>query len=103
MRNRFLEGTGTLNDAKIFKSAGLSNIKGSIMHGYVPTQSVSIDYSGALYFGLKYWQHVSWGSGVAWSYAHTYLDASRYNTIYDDNITTVQPASYAVVYIMKVN
>lgn len=88
--NSFLEGSNT---AGTVKSAGLPNIKGAV--GYYSNIMDNVD--GAFYRGG------TGGSGfnsVATA-VQTYFDASRYASIYRDDVDTVQPKSVTVKFCIK--
>ena len=102
LTGRFLEGVTNVTSTKSFKSAGLPNITGNSM---VPFQTSGEHYgtfqNGALqsfyertglWYGLENW---------IISYYRVNLNASLCNPIYG-NSSTVQPASYTVMYIIKI-
>ena len=110
LTGRFLEGV--IVEPKIFKEAGLPNITGSFdvriaNNGYniqsgpiiYPTDSTSAlqanDYGTNI--GV-----MSFGRTSASGYSGVELNASKSSSIYKDDCTTVQPASYTVYYIMKI-
>ena len=96
MTGRFLEGVTSASAAKVLKSAGLPNIKGTL----VGSGGCGFLYSASGAFYTYGNSHVSWDDGGdLWH--HGGFDASRYNSIYG-NSTTVQPNSYTVMYIMKI-
>lgn len=93
MQGRFLEGVKNIEDTKSLKSAGLPNITG-IFSGDDYTRS------GAFYrYHTGSGHYMVAGAGLGDTYG---FDASRCSKIYRNDVTTVQPASYTVVYIMKV-
>ena len=110
LRARFLEGVATLNEAKSIRAPSLPNIKGSFSvdpkedEGMFCPEDMPFITSGA--FSVKY--HSSFYSTGTSATGHNYdietvaFDAHASNPIYSDGATTVQPASYTVVYIMKV-
>lgn len=102
LTGRFLEGVTSSPGGT--KSAGLPNITGRIEHGYVLTQKDSCAVNGALYVNRT--QHTmltsSSGTGQTMMFSGTYFDAHKSNTIYSDSCSTVQPASYTVIYIIKI-
>lgn len=100
LTGRFLEGV-TAN-AKKFKEAALPNIYGDF--------SANAFGSGELYsnviIGAIRTRHSTTGHWVVssnYSYYHTFdIDASRCSPVYRNDCSTVQPASYTVMYIIKV-
>ena len=91
-----MEGVTSASAAKVSKAAGLPNIKGAFSDcGFDCWPSAS----GAFYLqrgGARGVHDINWGDGTTFLF-----DASRSSTIYG-NSTTVQPASYTVMYIMKI-
>ncbi len=88
--NRFLEGAA---DIGIFKDPGLPNIigtAGSVIANIHP--SGAFGTTGLYAYGTGY-QHSNYG---------LYFDASRCSDIYRNDINTVQPKAYTVMYIIKV-
>lgn len=81
-----------------YVEAGLPNIKGTF----------SADQW--VYYGLRYsgaFKFTGWiGAGDAGTGGNDHalftFDASSYNNIYNDEVNTVQPASYTVYYIIKI-
>lgn len=94
LNGRFLEGTtGT---PRSFKSAGLPNITGSAV--------ICSPWTGASGSGCL-WTNSGSGTFVEGQYPQTYtrslyIDASKSSSIYGAS-TTVQPASYTVMYYIK--
>lgn len=71
-------------------SAGLPNIKGDTeFHANKGTRTGALTMDGGGY--AVAWQNNTWWSGSGVS-----LNASRYNSIYSDNVSTVQPPAYKV-------
>lgn len=110
LRERFLEGVATLNEAKSIRDPSLPNIKGSFSvdpreqegmfcpedRPFITSGAFSIKYNSRLY-------STSTGvSGLTYDIETVAFDAHASNPIYSDSATTVQPASFTVVYIMKV-
>ena len=94
LRNRFLEGVGTVGDVKKLIEPGLPNLKGHILLWKF------IGSDGKLfsdqYIG-KTTQTRDGGADPTWI---TSFNASYYNPIYGRS-NTVQPASYTVYYIIR--
>lgn len=104
LQGRFLEGVTSINDVKILHDAGLPNIT-AIFPSEVPKYNASAYiFSGAAQQNAI----TSYGGwGTAWNDQglNTYkidFDAKRCSSIYG-NSSTVQPESFTVIYIMKVN
>lgn len=100
LTGRFLEGT--IANPKEFKEAGIPNIIGNSGIGFFAT---GVDYStlgsGAIrspYVTIGRWH----GQSDTTSYHSITFNASLFSSIYRNDITTVQPASYTVMYIMKI-
>ena len=88
---------GVTANPKIFKDAGLPNITGSFGHysrwsGAAKATGAFQSYIFSAYYNL---QSTEAGQGET-------FDASRCSSVYRNDITTVQPASYTVYYIIKV-
>ncbi len=80
-----------------YKEAALPNIKGTAQ-----LYSTYANHTGALY---RLNVSILTGNHDAGIVPYPYqvgFDASLYNNIYNDNCTTVQPASYTVMYIIKI-
>ena len=93
LTGRFLEGVTSVSAAKQTKAAGLPNIT-----GHFPSESGYTNPSGAFYKGSGSYGEGDGGNGTdEW----IYFDASRSSSVYGKS-TTVQPASYTVMYIMKI-
>ena len=104
LTGRFLEGVTADSSSKIFKAAGLPNIRGYSNIGY---QTSGINYgtrqSYAIqetYYSQGYWSEYPDRNVV--SYYQFNFDASRCSSVYRNDITTVQPASFTVYYIIKI-
>ncbi len=97
LSGRFLEGV-TANP-KSFKEAGLPNIQGSLVfcNGY-HIGSATGAFILKRYTSAWVDQNANWQSDLR----QIDFNASNYKSIYSDDITTVQPSSYTVYYIMKV-
>lgn len=99
LTGRFLEGV-TANP-KIFKDAGLPNITGSYSTGAFGSGGPNNRIIGAIY--TYHYTTGNWDNGENSCYYHAFnIDASRCSTVYRNDITTVQPASYTVYYIIKI-
>ena len=99
LTGRFLEGVTSASAAKQFKAAGLPNIKGEYSANDLNDDDTAPTYSGAFYTQRSNKREALNGSDKpCWSIA---FDASKYNSIYGSS-TTVQPAAYTVMYIMKI-
>ena len=96
--NRFLEGDANIG---IFKDPGLPNIRGTVAIGH--STSYPIEDSGFFTERTYYGGH-SLANGIETSISsYNYsCSASAYNPIYSDDIVTVQPRSYTVMYIIKI-
>ena len=97
LTGRFLEGVTSASAAKVSKSAGLPNITGTFTDcgfDWWPSSS------GAFYYKKECSRGVHDIAGEK-NGPRFYFDASRSSSIYG-NSTTVQPASYTVMYIMKI-
>lgn len=91
LTGRFLEGV-TANP-KSFKEAGIPNITGWFARTW------------NAYCGGVFYRGSSWGDGGLYAGYNDYeilFDASRCSPVYRNDITTVQPSSYTVYYIMKI-
>lgn len=98
-----------LDSAGIYKEAALPNIKGSIAPNPKEKESLfqpeddPLITEGAL--DMEYDKRLATGSttqpGSINSSAKIVLDASKYNAIYQDDCTTVQPPSYTVRYYIR--
>ena len=91
----FLEGATNI---KMFKEAGVPNVT-----GYFATETrmkAYISYSGA----FKFSHFIGYGdSGETEQESFVYtFDASRCSPVYRNDISTVQPKSYTVLYIIKI-
>ena len=93
---------GVTSNPKEFKEAGVPNIRGNSGVGFFTT---GVNYStlgsGAIrspYVTVGRWH----GESDTTSYHSITFDASLFSTIYRNDITTVQPASYTVYYVMKI-
>lgn len=95
-RDRFLEGASTTNPIGTEKSAGLPNIKGGITGGGLCSQTgisgafTSSGVSQAFYDQTGNYQRYSLG-----------FDANKSNSIYSDNVDTVQPPAVCTNFIIK--
>ena len=101
LRNRFLEGTTT--KANIFVEAGLPNLKGEYIP--IPTTDGFRSSKGHIGIGVFYTTHYTasgYTTGIFAMNEGLGFDASRYSSIYRDDIMTVQPAAYTVYYIMRI-
>ena len=96
LTGRFLEGV-TSSPGSI-KSAGLPNIKGSMSNLRVTNNVTS---SGVISLDNLHNGVIASGSSGMKIVNFTF-DAQRCSDIYRDDITTVQPKSYCVLYIMKI-
>lgn len=88
--------TGTGSNGNTTIAAGLPNIVGGLTNMYSTGTSL-YDNSGAFGKGSGLNKHGGLNSGT--NYNHDYdvsFSASNYNTIYSDNVTTVQPPAYVV-------
>lgn len=94
---RFLEGVTASPGA--LKEAGLPNIKGNTNTNFrAPGSGTGI---GALSVFNANHKINSGDTGTSGSKEISF-DASRCSSIYKDDCTTVQPASYTVIYVMKI-
>lgn len=95
-RDKFLEGASTTNPVGTEKSAGLPNIKGGITGGALCSQT---GISGALTSsGVSQAFYDQTGNYQRYSLA---FDANKSNSIYSDNVDTVQPPAVCTNYIIK--
>ena len=97
LRDRFLQSYGT-NAAKQTIEAGLPNIKGGLHGLFCTEQDGAINIDSRLQYldpNVGSWYHYSWYEG------HVAFNAGKYNPIYSDECTTVQPPAYTVYYIIK--
>lgn len=95
-RNKFLEGASITNPVGTEKSAGLPNIKAGITGGALGSQT---GVSGALTTASassSYYNQV----GDFQRYSFTF-NANKSNSIYSDNVDTVQPPAVCTNYIIK--
>lgn len=105
LTGRFLEGVTSSPGS--MKSAGLPNIIGSISYDWNESKT---KYEGSLSTSYQSGARKvagNGGSGVFGVHAsYINFDASKTNitcaAIYRNDVTTVQPASYTVLYIMKI-
>ena len=98
LTGRFLEGVTA--SPGIFKAAGLPNIKGKHTIGYGSYRqdtAYGVFYDNGLYTD-SYAFSTAPGNPGFW----LEFDASRCSSIYRNDVTTVQPASYTVYYIIKI-
>lgn len=107
LRERFLEGVGTITDTKLRKEAALPNIKGTIKNGegkFEPVGEFNWILPDGPWLEVKWTQGFSSGGGSRSSgtgISEIRFDAHAANPIYSDNATTVQPKSYTVIYLIK--
>lgn len=93
--NRFLEGADSYGTAK---DAGLPNIKGT--YGANGMTDGEMSSSGALYqASMTKMTSQSWSKSN--QSTQIGLDASKYSSVYKDSISTVQPKSLTVRYIIR--
>lgn len=102
LTGRFLEGVTSSPGS--MKSAGLPNITGHFRN-LLRQKDYGIFASGAIYIDDTFKNNIcgtlnqidiaSMGDSIN-------FDASRCSSVYKDDCTTVQPASYTVLYIMKI-
>ena len=106
MTGRFLEGVTSASAAKKTKSGGFPNIKGKIgaFDTWLMFKGGHRGISGAFYAGPSLGSLNGEGisCGGADGFIDVYFDASKYNPIFRDDVTKVQPDSYTVLYIMKI-
>lgn len=96
---QFIEGLSSLSDLGKRVDAGLPNIKGTTSHSAYG-EGYEAYNDGALYadnYGSAKTISTSWVAGVA-----IHFDASRSNSIYNDNVNTVQPQSIRYPYYIVV-
>lgn len=102
LRNRFFEGT--TNAPKTFKEAGLPNITG-VVGAFLEVTDTPIPWGWGAIYGINHYKTESQtniaGDGDDWD-SEIRFDASRSSKIYGRS-STVQPASYTVYYIMRIN
>ena len=100
LTGRFLEGV--TSNPKKFKEAGLPNITGYLSFRAGEGGYDLFNANGSFYSVLSVSaQPFAMGSGYL-QHRRAYFDASRVSAIYRNDITTVQPASYTVLYIIKI-
>lgn len=111
LNGRMLEGTTNNNDLKKFVNAGLPNIKGTF--SFSPNDNVLIipslggDTTGAFNDTFNISNNSAYtkayaDSGANWSgYKKVGFSAHESNNIYSDGVTTVQPNTYKVMFIIK--
>ena len=92
-----MEGATT---PKSFNEPGLPNLKGKFTLGY-GSHHFGTAYGtfndGDWYYGSNAFSNSPNNPGIWLEF-----DASHYSSIYKDSVTTVQPKSYTVYYIMKI-
>ena len=108
LRNRFIEGANGSGQYKQSVSAGLPNIKGELGPGnerklisYANSKNKIVNTSGA--FSADSNSHCG-GNGDQNGYSarqDIHFNAHNYNSIYDDNVSTVQPNSIRMMYCIK--
>lgn len=82
------------------KSAGLPNIKGATQYNFSKMGIGHVDTDGAIsVYDNPNNRNASTGSGSG--YATIDFDASRYNSIYSDSVTTVQPPAITLLAQIK--
>ena len=96
LTGRFLEGVTSASAAKISKAAGLPNITGYAVGVTIGVHSTPT--GGAFYHNSD--ENVG-GYSSDMDNPTLRFDASRCSSVYGKS-TTVQPASYTVMYIMKI-
>ena len=100
LTGRFLEGVTNASAAKVSKAAALPNITGRFIASDDNMHADSSALGGAFYrMGDNFDNHAGGGGGHE---PVLIFDASRSSSIYKNGVTTVQPASYTVMYIMKI-
>lgn len=102
LTGRFLEGAATTR-ANMFIEAGLPNLKGEYIP--VPTTDGFRSSNGHIGRGVFYTTRYTasgYTTGIFAMNEGLGFDASRYSSIYRDDIMTVQPAAYTVYYIMRI-
>jgi len=84
----------------VFKEAGLPNI---VATHKLEQDNTIFESSGAIYNPNQKFStsNIHTGGIVSTGYVMAF-DASRCSPIYKNDVTTVQPASYTVYYIMKI-
>ena len=93
---RFIEGSTTAGTSK---SAGLPNIKGTIVSVWGVDPPSDIDGTGAFSSTQRAQNRYAGGS---WKGDYTItLDASRSSAVYSDSVTTVQPKSLTSIAQIK--
>ena len=94
LRDRVPQGAGTYA-VNTSIEAKLPNIRGTI----AITRSNGWIYSGAFVPGGDSLPNSTYSFGEYGKYL--YFDASKYNSIYSDDCTTVQPPAFAVAFYIK--
>lgn len=97
LSGRFLEGVTSSPGST--KSAGLPNIIGETANFFRTVETSGP--SGAFYDGNLKSPINAKGTSQA-AFLTQKFDASRCSSVYKNDCTTVQPASYTVLYIMKI-
>lgn len=93
----FLEGSNTVGTVK---DAGLPNIKGGTTNGYSCLSTVD-GSNGAIYMTGSDTGCYGGNLGASLYRSNFAIDASRYSSIYRNDITTVQPKSVTVKFCIK--
>ena len=108
LRNKFLEGASTTNPVGTVKSAGLPNIKGNANFRSGPSQYPNItDFNNAFKNSVNKDTTTSQFTTFAISEgSNSYKDTLKFNahdydSIYSDNVNTVQPPAVCTNYIIK--
>ena len=105
MIGKFPEGASS---AGVAKAAGLPNITGQIDIGIASTdgdtKSIAVTSSGAFnaYDSRNLWQFAKSSVSSSASTTRSQFDASRSSSVYKNDVTTVQPPSLTVRWIVKV-
>ncbi len=98
LSGRFLEGVTSSPGS--MKSAGLPNITGKLDELWTACSGSKI-ITGA-FSGSTQKNATLWAGSIASKHLILDFNAHNSNPIYKDDCTTVQPASYTVLYIMKI-
>lgn len=107
LNGRFLEGTtnslpGNANSTQRFHDAGLPNITATMTRVCSGSQNDPLSTAtGAFTLSSVINLNGYDGGGYGLRAKDLTLDASRSSSVYKDNVTTVQPSSYLVRYIIK--
>lgn len=98
LRNgEFLEGSASAGSRK---SAGIPNLKGKVSVSYWNSWAPYGQSNDPFYKEDGSGQVQSTSAG--WKQRNVFMDASRVSSVYRNDVTTVQPKSYTVQFIMKI-